>query len=1112
MSSTFEHTSDVALPEGVVTLLLADIEGSTSLWETRPDEMTTAIKNYDAVVSTTIAAHGGIRPVEQGEGDSFVAAFTDAAEALRCALDLQRQLASGDFPFRVRMALHAGEVQRRNEGNYIGPTINRCARLRAIAHGGQTVVSRSVHALVNESLPDQLSLTDMGQHRLRDLLSPEHVFLLTHPDVPVNPAPLRSLDSVAHNLPIELTSFVGREREVATVSELLRGNRIVTLLGTGGCGKTRLSLQVAAQSSDEFADGIWLVELAPIEDGDLVAQTVLASLGGREDPGDELVDTVAASIAHRAALLILDNCEHLVDATARVAAALLTRCPRLKILATSREALGVPGELTYTVPSLSVPAEGPTATDALATEAVDLFAERAMHARSDFRVTDDNAAAVGQICRRLDGIPLAIELAAARMRALSAAQIADGLDDRFRLLTTGARTLLPRQQTLRASVDWSFDLLTEGERVALRRLAVFASGFDLAAAEEVIGWPPIDPDHVLDLVASLVDKSLVLAEEHGGSVRYRMLETIRQYGDEHLVTSDERKEMQRRQRDHCRALLRRASAEEEGPDQVEWAARVRVELDNIRSALNSALVDDDGEALIELTCGTGNTWTVIGGSREHRRWLDEAMARAPADSPLRASALYQLGITDMFLGNMAASKQRLGESVVLYRSLGDEHGALWAHAEWAWAVVFADGLRAGRPLYDEGIAAARAAGESGALFSMEYGFAYCLALSGHPDEALVKFTALLDGPAPVEHFRQWAKGGLAMAMAMLGDLRSAMNVAEEVATYGRATGDVVVLIPATWTLGCARLQAGEIEAARSVLEESLHLTLSAMAHGMPLAHHGVSLLALADGDPAAALQHIDAGIELAGLVSPLFVSMLGPSRADVLVAIGDMATAKAATAEALQLARQWEAPGHEAAALITMARIARVEGQAHAAEDHGQRALAILRLMEHALGMVDAFEVLAGAATDEGRFDEAVRVLAAAEALRHRIQYRWRAPTQQREHDADVAKLRDGIGPSGFEAAWTQGQAMSCDEACDYVSRGRGERKRPPTGWAALTPAEANVAALVAEGLTNPQVGERLFISRHTVDTHLRHVYAKLGVSTRSELAALAARRDGADA
>jgi DNA-binding CsgD family transcriptional regulator len=279
-----------------------------------------------------------------------------------------------------------------------------------------------------------------------------------------------------------------------------------------------------------------------------------------------------------------------------------------------------------------------------------------------------------------------------------------------------------------------------------------------------------------------------------------------------------------------------------------------------------------------------------------------------------------------------------------------------------------------------------------------------------------------------------------------------------------------------------------------------------------LAHQGVSLLALADGDPAAALQHIDAGIELAGLVSPLFVSMLGPSRADVLVAIGDMATAKAAAAEALQLARQWEAPGHEAAALITMARIARVEGQAHAAEDHGQRALAILRLMEHALGMVDAFEVLAGAATDEGRFDEAVRVLAAAEALRHRIQYRWRAPTQQREHDADVAKLRDGIGPSGFEAAWTQGQAMSCDEACDYVSRGRGERKRPPTGWAALTPAEANVAALVAEGLTNPQVGERLFISRHTVDTHLRHVYAKLGVSTRSELAALAARRDGADA
>ena len=529
------------LPTGTVTLLLADVEGSTRLWETQPKEMTAAIARLNHTVSETIAAHDGVRPVEQGEGDSFVAAFARASDAAAAALEMQRAPLA---PIRLRIGLHTGEIQLRDEGNYAGPTINRTARLRDLGHGGQTLLSGTTEDLVADRLPADSWLTDLGTHALRDLPRPERVAQLCHPDLVNEFPPLRvSKVVVSQRLPVQLTSFVGRDTELAQLRELLTQNRLLTLTGAGGAGKTRLAIQLAGHLDGEFGDGVWYVDLAPITDPELVPLTVARAFGLPDQPGRSTMDTLTRFIADRQMLVVLDNCEHLLDASAELVAELLAACPGLGLLATSREPIGVAGEVSWRVPSLS-----------LADEAVELFRERARHARPDFAVNDDNAAAVAEICRRLDGLPLAIELAAARVRALSLSEILDSLHDRFRLLTGGARTAVRRQQTLRASVDWSHALLTEPERVLFRRLAAFMGGFDLDAAQAVAGSGEVQRYQVLDQLTLLVDKSLVVADENGGRTRYRLLETVRQYALEKLGESGEADAVRSRHRDYYTSL------------------------------------------------------------------------------------------------------------------------------------------------------------------------------------------------------------------------------------------------------------------------------------------------------------------------------------------------------------------------------------------------------------------------------------------------------------------------------------------------------------------------------------------------------------------------------
>ena len=505
-------------PSGTVTFLLTDVEGSSRLWEASAQDAATAITRHREILAAAIEQHGGFRPIEQGEGDSVVGAFERATDAARAACGAQLALSAEPWPsegtVRVRMALHSGEVTAAPDGTYSGPVLNRCARLRALAHGGQVVMSESTRDLMVDQLPDDLVMRDLGTHRLRDLSRPEHVWQVTVAGLPESHPPLQSLDASPNNLPIELSSFIGRDEDVAYAAKLLLDTRLLTLTGSGGCGKTRLALRAAAEASGDFDDGVWWVALAPLADGGLIASTVAAAMGVRLPADRQAIDVVFGHLANRGSLVVLDNCEHLLESVATFVDQLLRAAPTAKVLATSREPLSVEGEVTWRVPSLTLPPPTATEPEALCQyDAVRLFIERAVQVRPSFAVDNHNAPAVAEICSRLDGIPLALELAAARTRVLTPERIAAELGDRFRLLTGGSRTALPRQQTLLASVDWSHDLLGADERAVFRRLGVFAGGFTLDAAEAVASAGGLGRYDVFDVLARLVSKSLVQLEE-----------------------------------------------------------------------------------------------------------------------------------------------------------------------------------------------------------------------------------------------------------------------------------------------------------------------------------------------------------------------------------------------------------------------------------------------------------------------------------------------------------------------------------------------------------------------------------------------------------------------
>jgi predicted ATPase/class 3 adenylate cyclase len=709
------------LPTGTVTFLFTDIEGSTRLWQRDPRAMQEALARHDELLRTTIEARDGY--VFKTVGDAFCAAFgtaTDAAEAaLACQLALLEEgWAEEVGAIRVRMALHAGAAEER-DGDYFGPPVNRVARLLSAGHGGQVLLSHAAKELTQDDLPDGASLKDLGERRLKDLFRPERVFQLLSPELPTSFPPLKTLDARMNNLPAQPTPLVGRERELGEVRDLLRGEgvRLLTLTGPGGIGKTRLGLQVGAELLDEFEDGVFFVALAPLTDPALVASAIGSPLGVVETGERLLEEGLETYLRDKELLLLLDNFEQVLGG-APLVGDLLSACPKLKVLATSRSVLRVYGEQEYPVGPLELPHPGRLpAIDRLSQyEAVRLFIERAKAARPDFSVTDENAPAVAEICIRLDGLPLAIELAAARIKLLPPRAMLERLGSRLKLVTGGARNLPERQRTLRGTIEWSHALLEVAERVLFARLAVFSGGRTLEAIEAICDAKGDLPVDALDGVSSLLDKSLLRQEEGPeGEPRFVMLETIHEYARERLEASGEAEEVRRLHAEYFLALAERSEPELTGPDQLACLERLEAEHDNMRAALQWSL-EKEPETAFRLAGMLARFWEIRSDFSEGSRWLEAALRQSGrpntiTEAATRAKLLSEAGTFAWHRGDYDKATALHAEALELYRELGDDGGVAFSlMCLGAQYSALGDDERAA-PFFEEALALARMIGD-----------------------------------------------------------------------------------------------------------------------------------------------------------------------------------------------------------------------------------------------------------------------------------------------------------------------------------------------------------------------------------------------------------------
>jgi predicted ATPase/class 3 adenylate cyclase len=829
--SALPDEAPVAIPSGTITFLFTDIEGSTQRWDRDRSAMELAVRRHDALMRDAIAAHNG--HVFKTIGDAFCAAFARPEDAVAAMFDAQRALGAEDFSavdgIRVRAAIHTGTADERDR-DYFGPAVNRVARLLGIGHGGQVLVSGVTSDLVQGSLPPQASLRDLGEHRLRDLSRPEYVYQLLGPGIAAEFPPLRSLDLLPNNLPLQIKSFVGREAEVAELTALIAKHRLVTIVGSGGIGKTRTSLQVAANLLDGSGDGVWFIELAPLSSGDLIPGTVAETMGLTLPADGDPVELLVRTLAKKRALLVFDNCEHLVEASARVIAAIVRGCPQVVTLASSRQGLGIAGEATYRMPPLVTPreAEGASlrAADASRYAAIALFVERARAADHRFALTDENAPIVADICKRLDGIALAIELAAARVKILSPKQLRDKLDERFRVLTGGSRDVLPRQQTLRALIDWSHDLLDDRERMLFRRLGIFVDGFTLEGASAVASGEDLDEFDVFDLLASLVEKSLVLAEPSGDTLRYRLLESTRAYALEKLREAGERDLVAGRHLRFLRDWLTSVRERLEATARTEEMRSVfAAELEGLRFALDDALVRSDVVAACALLAAIERTWVTKGLEREAiariEAYLDAlpidevllhaklgailaaflhdrgklgralevstkacASARASGDGPTLASALRWCASANIGLHHFAEAESALSEAAAI--------PMLSARLRLGFAEVgvllsFASGdLDAAARGYEEAIATHRALGNIGNV----YVHTVALAEVEHHRGRTLRAIALAREVLPA--LRSGKEG--ALASSALGNLAGYLLASDDLAGAAAAAREAIVTL------------------------------------------------------------------------------------------------------------------------------------------------------------------------------------------------------------------------------------------------------------------------------------------------------------------------------
>ncbi|HXB46309.1 MAG TPA: LuxR C-terminal-related transcriptional regulator [Streptosporangiaceae bacterium] len=985
------------------TFLFTDVEGSTAMVRRLGNAYARVLADHHRLIRRALAARDGDEVVSQGDG--FFAVFASPRSCVDAAVQAQRALVSHPWPagerVLVRMGIHSGEASRTAAG-LVGLEVHRAARIAAVAHGGQVLVSAAAAALLGGSLPAGVWLKDLGLHRLKDVGGPEHIFQLQAEGLPAAFPPLRSLDNpkLHSNLPAQVSSFIGRDRELAEVCALISGSRLVTLTGAGGAGKTRLALQVAAMLAAGGRDDVWFAELAPLGDPDLVAVAVADLLGIRQEPGRQVLDTLVEAVGGRSLLIVLDNCEHVIGACAKLADALVRGCPNLTLLATSREPLGIDGERVFRVPSMGTPADGDDAEAIRASEAVRLLEDRAAAQGVTLGWDVPAAEVAGRICRRLDGIPLAVELAAARLRVMPAAELDARLDERFALLTGGSRAGLPRQQTLRAMVDWSWELLTSAERAVLARLSVFAGGFGLGAAEAIAVGPGMSTGEVAGHLGALVDKSLVQFGDTGaGPGRYRLLETVRQYSAGRLDTQVPAVADAARMahRDYYLALAEAAAPQLRAADQAEWLNRLDAELGNLRAAMAFSLTQADPEPGLRLGASLRVYWEIRGHATEGAGML-QALLDAPAaqgTTLLRARALAAAAELLTTTGGYAASGNYCDEALGIARAAGDDYLATDLLHERASILLCQGEPEAALPLIESGLRLARSLDEP-------------------------RLTGLL-------------LSARSYAAHAQGDEAASRRDAAEAVLLLRRAGDQIHVGRALNNVGYCDLLAGDLAAARRHLAEALHLARALNTSRGAI--HGTFNLGLAE--------YLSGSPDAAGV---LFV-------------------------ESLDLARRLGMKAHVAYALIGLALTGRAgAGPGWSARLHG--------------------------AADQTLAD-----------LGHAVE-----PLEGWLADLDRQRLRTAMGAESFEAEYAAGRALGLPGVLVGIERedaAAGQaRTVAESGEAAavLTPRELDVLTLVAQGLSNPDIAQRLVLSEHTVHRHVANILRKLNLSSRAAASAWGAR------
>jgi predicted ATPase/class 3 adenylate cyclase/DNA-binding CsgD family transcriptional regulator len=1022
------------LPTGTVTLLFTDIEGSTHLLQQLGEKYASVLIECRELLGMAFSEHHGHEVDTQGDG--FFVVFVGAREAILATVAAQRALTTHSWPegvaVRVRMGLHTGEPSLVTEG-YVGLDVHYAARIMQAAHGGQVLLSQTTHDLVEHDLPFGASLRDLGKHRLKDLQRPAHLYQLVIVGLPADFPPLKTLDSRPNNLPIQLTPLIGREKEGAAVQNLLQREdvRLVTMTGPGGTGKTRLGLQVAAELSDLFADGVYFVNLAPLSDPTLVVSTIAQILDLKETGEQPLLDLLKGYLHDKHILLLLDNFEQVVSAALQVAD-LLVACPQLKVIVTSRAVLHVRGEQEFPVPPLAVPDPKhlPDLVVMSHYEAVELFLSRAQAVEPEFRLSKTNAPAIAEICARLDGLPLAIELAAARVKLLPPQALLPRLGQRLAVLTSGPHDAPARQQTLRNTIAWSYNLLDADEQRLFMRLSVFAGGCTLEAIEAICSTLGDKAEPVLDAVASLIDKSLLQQiEQEGEEPRLLMLETIREYGLEALAVNGEMEGGRRAHATYYLALAEEAEPEFEGPQQVTWLERLERDHDNLRAAMQWSLEQGEATHSLEMALRLGaaleDFWVIRGHDTEGRTFLERALAGSEGVTPaVRAKALGTVGRLALDQGDTDRGEVVCEQSLTLYRELGDTAGiALSLHrlGVVAWT---RNNLTVSRSLTEKALALGREMGDKG-----------CIARS------LNRLAFIADQQGEYTTGRALCEESLALYRELENKIGIVSSLLELAFLLYHSQSDPVLL--------------------RSVLEEGLALSR--------------------------------------GLGFPTDIAIFFCLAGQLALSQGNAIKARPLIEEALALFRK---VGDRHATALALSLLARVEAR------QGNH-MAALVLYEESLAMAargvtgkelipSCLEGLAGLVAAQGELARATWLWGAAETLRQAFGVPI-PPVERATYEQAVATARSQLGVRAFAAAWAKGRAMTLEQVLEASEpTSASPAKVQITYPHGLTPRELEVLRLLATGLTDAQIAEQLVLSLHTIHAHLRTIYSKLSVTSRS--------------